>query len=327
MRSILLGFFVLMSGCHGVQTQRCVTLVERVDETPWHVNVTASSRKSCPGYRLTLTTYDERNITFRVNFTSHIVDNAPPFGFSVRTDGMRDFDSLGVDGHLRVEKVSGLFLDPSSKIETTNDGDFRVRWRIAIQGKNPIRRIEIPAKGGELTLHPLSGKECGQLYDILATQPAYGSEGADAIPSFENFKAWCMEQWVVNKEGVLLQKVLDVGEGTIARLKAMHRDDLAVFLSRGEDLSKKPVVSGRECRIRIGTLWPGHRVSSEWTGAVIVRKLNKEPYERTVHQQEIHVGPGVYRFKIIDRAGHGISRPVRCRGEAIHVLIPITPHI
>lgn len=327
MRSILLGFLVLMSGCHAGQTQRCVTVVERVDETPRYVNVTASSRKSCPGYRLTLTTYDERNITFRVNFTSHIVDNAPPFGFSVRTDGLQDFDSLGVDGHLRVKKVSGIYLDPASKIETMNDGDFRVRWHIAMQGKNPIRQIVIPAKGGELTLHPHSGEKCGELYDILAAQPAYGSEGMEAIPSFERFKAWCMRQWVVRKEGALLQKILDVGEGTIARLKATHRDDLAAFLSRGEDLSKKPVVSGGECRIRIGTLWPGHRVSSEWSGTVIVRKLNKEPFERKVREKEIRVGPGVYSFAVRDNAVHGTSQPVRCRGEVIHVLIRITPHI
>ena len=102
---------LLMSGgCRAEETKHYAFTVRNVTQKSHSLTLKLDNDRKCPGYRLIITLKNGEKVIYRVNLTPEIVDNAPPMGFSVLLPGVDEFESLGVDGHLRYLEYRGMRL-------------------------------------------------------------------------------------------------------------------------------------------------------------------------------------------------------------------------
>ena len=322
-------YFLLLSILFVMESyaQNCDIMIEKISQNGRLLEMSIQNNLKCPGYRVELETFDKRRIIYRVNFLPKIVDNAPPEGFSVFENQMKDFESVGVDTHLRVIRVSKLYLDPSTKI-FDKDNSKMVRWRFVMDNPNIIKKIVINIKNQKITLRKLDANECGIVYNYLATQPAYG-KGAweDRLISFNTFNDWCNNRWQIYEKNSLIEKIFDTSSKAIKHLKKDKNWCIAELLERGKNISKHYLKEEGECQIEVGLLYPSHYLDPLWSGEFVVKKLNKEPFEIKAKGGSVKVNRGVYVIYIIDKYIDGISEVINCKGGKVHVYIAVNPHI
>jgi hypothetical protein len=83
----------------------------------------------------------EEIAVFAANLQDHIVQNAPPFGFSLRRVGESDFHSLGVDAHILQEYNRSIILDPSTKTDQADKEHIAIRWIFDFLEPSKISRL------------------------------------------------------------------------------------------------------------------------------------------------------------------------------------------
>ena len=321
---MLLIYALLITLGRSEEAQACRLDVLKALHAKNRTEITVRTSVDCPGYRAIVETTDRKRIFYRVNFSPWIVDNAPPMGFSIRTPETKDFESLGVDAHLRESTYNGIALDPKSKIDTDTRNRIRVRWIWKLRKDRRIEKIifETPDEKSLLS-HP-SPEDCGLIHDAAQRAPDYGEKDQNEQISFETFNRWCLRQWRPEIENGLLQIPLDL-KGALEAAQKEGRENIVTLLQRLNASKPNPVSQAESCRIDVSLLYPNHRLG-EYRDRYTVKRIDGKIYKRDA-RGSITVPKGVYVIELLNDRMHGRSEPIECKGGKIHAKVYAVPHI
>lgn len=327
MRAVLAVFWIMILliavGCQAQEMKHCAFTVRNVTQKSHSLTLKLDSDRECPGYRLIAMLKNGEKVIYRANFTPKIVDNAPPMGFSVLFPGADEFESLGVDGHLRHLEYMGMRLSTSTKILDLNNTTIEVRWVWKTRMPEMIEKIAVKYSSEKFTLMHQSESECATIYDFHLMEPVYGNSSDDVL-SFDLFKKWCMGQWQPLQKRGVLRLIMNV-PSAIESARRDGRKDIVKFLSRGR---KSESSEGNTCRIEVGLLYRNRlrRVEQNYDGEFVIKKINGEGFERRARGY-VTVPRGVYVIEILNSHMHGRSVPIDCKGGRIHAFVYVVSHI
>ncbi len=327
MRAVLAVFWVMIlliaAGCQAQEIKHCAFTVRNVTQESNTLSLKLDSDRECPGYRLIAMLKNGKKVIYRANFTSKIVDNAPPMGFSVLLPGADEFESLGVDEHLRQLEYMGIRLSTSTKISDLNDTTIEIKWVWKTRMPEVIEKMAVKSSSEKIILMRQSESDCATIYDFHLMKPTYGKNPDDVL-SFERFKKWCMRQWYPLQKSEVIRLIMDV-PSAIETVSRDGRKDIVNFLSRG---GKSESSEGNSCRIDVGLLYRNHlrSVEQHYNGEFVVKKINGESFERKARGY-VTVPKGVYVIEILNSHIHGRSEPIDCKGGRIHAFVYVVSHI
>jgi len=290
----------LLMGCENADEayRNCEVALMQAVSTHREINLTLRSGPDCPGYRIRLDTPND-SIVYRVNFTDRIVENAPPYGFSIKKTDKEEFESLGVDGNLVSVDGNGIRLDPSSRIRIDKDTNATVWWRWHLgSGTDILCRIRVEAAGKTvLKLERIDKKSCRKLYDAWILRPRHlrGSKPILRLLSWKRFEKECSRAWSLQASGAVMNKWL-LGFDTDRFLKPAGRFSTPPRDDRnGENARKR----SDACTLYLGVVLPDGWVDGTTLRSYLLEKLNKERYEKRLEGNEIRIYPGVYRIRLL----------------------------
>lgn len=272
------------------------------------INLTFHNKKDCKGYILNIEKKDGNIYNIYVNLTSKIINQAPPYGFSI-SNGDK-FYSLGVDKHIRDSKINIKLLE-DSKIDTTKYG-FNINWHIYLKKINNLKKII----ANNIEIEHMKKDKCKIVYLDYLTTPRRGKISITT----KEFMKFCSKTWsIIDKNSMLIQ-LLKFNKNDIENQK------YKVFLEGKENI--KNSTNKNSCNIYIdlidmNTLKP---ISSN-DFIFLVDKINKESYEKEFRRDNFNLLKGIYSIKAVDNNYTGRSKIIDCRGEDYNVTIPLLPNI
>ncbi|AEA34564.1 hypothetical protein [Hippea maritima] len=272
------------------------------------------NNKSCRGFKIKLI-YNKEIFTFYVNFEPKIVNNAPPYGFSVKIPN-KDYLSLGVDGNI-FERNLPVYLRNESKIEILKDYVL-VRWVIKPKDINRISKIEI---GNVIIKHP-SNKDCQLTYNDYLTTPRQ----KPTFYPFDKFLNFCKSKWLIERKDKPFRVIFRVSDEDIKELQKRGNVALLSFLGF---VKQKTQAFGDRCNIHILLYDSKNYKRLNPTGFRFhLKKLNKEAYEMSFDEESVAVASGgVYVIRTTSSEYWGKSRIIICKKGEYYVAILVRSKI
>ncbi|WP_155825434.1 hypothetical protein [Hippea alviniae] len=266
---------------------------------------------------------DKKHAYF-VNFTSSVLYDAVPIGFSAFNPVSKSGVSLGVDGHIRDFDFDGFVLSEESRI-IDEDSGFLVYFNVKLP--TPLREVEIyPADYSTVKYINFDRyDECKDVYLHLIEKPdVFEKEPKNyTIANLDDFLRVCMSQ--ESKEKGNLVSVFRVDRSLISKVKGEGKFELADFLKRKFFGNRNPKVLS-SCNVKVIIVGSNfYRLKSKVK--LILNKLTKEQYQTELSSNAFKIGKGVYQLKAFSKRMYGSSRPFKCDGKYIYVVVVLNPAI
>ncbi len=276
------------------------------------INLTIHSSKKCKGYGVKLKLKDNSAFKFYVNFTPKIVNQAPPFGFSL-SDG-KEFISLGVDKNIIDSKLDAKLLE-NSKIYDIKNG-FNIYWHISLKNLNELQKITAE----NIEIRHMDSNKCKILY------LSYLSKTRDKPITVDKnkFINFCKSTWVINDSNSLLEELIKISTSNLKSIKEGNNSEILNFIKG----TKHKKSNKKSCKIYVdlidmNSLNPIN--SNNFT--FWVEKINGESYERKFKKSSFKLLKGSYGIKAISKRYSGTSQIINCDGGDYYVTIPVFAHI
>ena len=273
------------------------------------INLTLQSDKKCKGYSVAIALKNGKSYNFYVNFSPKIVNQAPPFGFSL-SDG-KEFVSLGVDKNIIDSKLDAKLLE-DSKIENAKGG-FVTKWDIYIKELDSLQKIA--AKNIEIK--HMGKRECKMVYLHYLSKQRSKDVNIDA----KRFINFCKKSWIINDKNLLLNQLFKVATKDLKDAK--NRDIL-------EFINDKPIKSSnkKSCKINIKLINSVNlKPISDRGFSFVVEKINDESYSKIYKKSSFELLKGSYGISVVGNRFSGQSQIINCDGGDYNVTIPLKPHI
>ena len=273
------------------------------------LHLTLESNKECKGYGVDLELKDGDKFTFYVNFRPKIVNQAPPFGFSLSNG--KGYISLGVDKNIIDSKLDAKLLE-DSKIESVKNSSITY-WHIYLKELDSLKKIT--ASGVEIK--HMGQRECKMVYLNYLTQVRVKEPNVD-MGRFINF---CKSTWIIDNKDLLLNQLFKM---TTKDLKNPKNRDILEFIK------EKPIKKSTKnsCKVTVKLV---HAISlqpiSDSSFTYIVEKINNESYHKLYKKSSFELLRGSYGISVVGDRFSGQSRLINCEGGDFYVTIPLFPHI
>ncbi len=316
--------------------QPCELHVKGFSFTGNELKIVTESTEGCTGTTIELD-HGNGRFYFFVNFTSGILKNAPPFGFSQKSPLDSNYVSLGVEKNIR--KISGtpIALTENTSIESLESrGKTKVKWSFRAENGKGISKITVlndPQKA--ITISRLNRRDCGFIYNSIISEPRHVKRLSPPprIFPFKKFLSFCSKKWRVNDPEKLVQEIFVVTDEDIKRLEKAGEQQLATFLKTLEKSDLKSEkhynASGQACNILVAPVDARAHEQLTVPGFVFyAEKINEESFQQKFEGPVIEVATGSYIIKAIGDRYHGRSTLVNCHGgDNITLAIPVMPNI
>ncbi len=271
------------------------------------INLTLQSDKKCKGYSVAIALKNGKSYNFYVNFTPKIVNQAPPFGFSL-FDG-KEFISLGVDKNIIDSKLDAKLLE-DSKIDTLKSG-YSTYWHIYLKNLDALKEIN----AANIEIRHTGIRECRMVYLNYLTQP----REKKVTVKRDEFIDFCRKSWSINDKNSLLSELFRFNKSDLNKSSEIFK-----FME-----SEAPKKSNKKsCKISIdlvnrNTLYP---VDSRGF-TFLVEKVNNESFSKVYKKSTFELPKGLYGIRAVERNFSGRSQIINCNGGDLHVTIPVYAHI